>query len=182
MFSYHARALSGSDAYAATSARGRSISISTTTSTTALSPSAAACGRTPPPCRTHAASSSRTRRARSSAYAIRYVPTPARRGSGCSDLGRVAPGDREVDDEAQDRAEEQHARTGRPEPQATVARLLREAVADRGAQRAGEDVRQPEGEDRVEPEEVMGRCDDGDRGAEDDRGLPVAEAQPLCRE
>src|SRR5687768_1054476 len=33
MFSYHSRALSGSDVYAATSARGRSISVSVRTST-----------------------------------------------------------------------------------------------------------------------------------------------------
>ena len=61
--------------------------------------------------------------------------------------------DRQEGDERQDAAQEDVAGAGRAEAQAAVlVAVLRHLVADRRAQRAGEDVGQPEGQDRVQPE------------------------------
>jgi hypothetical protein len=54
--------------------------------------------------------------------------------------------------------------------------LLRHEVADRGAERAGQDVRQPEREDGVEAQSVVHGADRRDDAAPDRGRRPVAEA------
>ena len=84
--------------------------------------------------------------------------------SGCSSavagvdaLGLVDLRHGEEHDQGQDHHQEDHAGARRPEAQAAVLVRLRHAVADRGAQRAGQDVGQPEREHRVELQEVSAR-------------------------
>src|SRR4051812_49199608 len=98
---------------------------------------------------------------------------PGESDSGClgggraANLGRVASGDGEVDHEREDAAEEDVARPGRAEPEAAVLGVvLRHEVADRGAERAGQDVGQPERQHGVEPQQEVGPGDRGDHAAE----------------
>ena len=60
--------------------------------------------------------------------------------------------------------------------------MLREKVADRGPERAREDVRNPESADGVEGESVMRDRDCRDRPGEDQCRHPVAEVETLGRE
>src|SRR3954452_13837764 len=87
---------------------------------------------------------------RAAASDMRPVSAPDS-GSARGDLAwrLVATADREVADEGEDAAQEQVARAGGPEPEAAGVLGLRHAVADRRAQRASQDVGQPEREDRV---------------------------------
>src|SRR6516165_9483054 len=57
---------------------------------------------------------------------------------------RVPPGHRQIADEGQDQDEEDRAGADRTEAETAVGARLREVVAERGAQRSGEDVRDPE--------------------------------------
>ena len=94
-------------------------------------------------------------------------------------LGYIPARQGEVGDDDDDRAEEERARRGRPEAEPAVGARLRQVVAERGAERPGEDVGDPEGGDRVQPEAVVRDGDGGDRGAEEQRGDEIPEAEPL---
>src|SRR3954471_3117831 len=79
-------------------------------------------------------------------------------GGRAAHLRCVAPGERQVDHEHQDAAQEDVARPGRAEPEtAVLGVVLGHPVADRGAERPSEDVGQPEREHGVELEHEMGR-------------------------
>lgn len=66
---------------------------------------------------------------------------------------------REVDDQDEDRDQEDDAGQDRAETEAGFFDWLGQVVADRGTQRPGEDVGDPEGEDRVQLEtEVSDRA------------------------
>src|SRR5206468_9354520 len=86
------------------------------------------------------------------------------RGTGS---GPVVAGDGEVGHEREDRGEEDPARDRGAEPEAAVRTGLGEEVAERGAEGPGEDVGHPEGEDRVQLQELVGGEDDRDRAGED---------------
>src|SRR4051794_15472293 len=127
-----------------------------------------------------------TARPTSSAFAVAAVDSPGQRlyasiravaeprpeglsgGRGVLRLRDVAARDREEDDEPQDAGEEDVARARGAKPEAAVLlAVLRHEVADRGAQRARQDVREPERENRVELEREMRDRDGGDEAAED---------------
>ena len=113
--------------------------------------------------------------------AVRFATTSTRARSviGRAALRHVFPGQREVGDGDEDRAEEDRARHRRAEAQPAVGACLREVVADRGAERPGEDVGDPEGGDGVQPEAVVRDRDDRDRPREEQRRDQLAEVQPL---
>ena len=72
------------------------------------------------------------------------------------------------------------ARPRRAEPQAAVlVAVLRHLVADRRAQRPGHDVREPERQDRVDLQDVVGEGDRRDDPAEDQDRQGVADAELL---
>ena len=89
---------------------------------------------------------------------------------------------REVDDQGEDRGEEDDAGQDRPQAEAGFFDRLGEVVADRGAERPGEDVGEPEGEDRVQLEAEVGDGDDRDRAGEDPGRGQVAEFELLGEE
>ena len=90
----------------------------------------------------------------------------------------VGLADRQVHDREDDQGEQDQARHRHAEVQPAVGGRLRHEVADRGAQRTGEDVGEPEGEDRVQPESPGDR-DDADEPRAQQAGLEVADAQAL---
>jgi hypothetical protein len=49
-------------------------------------------------------------------------------------------------------------------------------------ERPRQDVSGPEGEDRIEPERMVGERDHGDHAGEEQRGVGVADVQPLGRQ
>jgi hypothetical protein len=87
--------------------------------------------------------------------------------------------DSEVDGQRDDRGEEGDARRRRSHAQSPVCRRLRQQVADRGAQRAGQDVRGPEAEDHVRSEREAGDRDHPDERGEQDRPEQVPESEAL---
>ena len=92
----------------------------------------------------------------------------------------VALRDAQVDDEGQDAAQEDVARPGRPEAQtAVLVAVLRHLVADRRTQRPGHDVCEPERQDRVDLQDVVGEGDSRDDPAEDQDRQGVADAELL---
>jgi hypothetical protein len=91
-------------------------------------------------------------------------------------------GDRQVDNQPQDRREEEDAGQVGAEAETAFPTRRSEVVADRSAERAGEDVGEPKGEDRVHPQAEMQHGDDDDRCGEDAQRRQVAEFELLGEE
>jgi len=70
--------------------------------------------------------------------------------------GHVTPGDGQVDDQAEDDGQEECAGADGSQPEAAVAAWLREIVAYGCAERASQDIRDPEGKDGAEPQPTVG--------------------------
>ena len=96
-------------------------------------------------------------------------------------LGLVDLGDGEEHHEGEDHDQEDHAGDSRPEAESTVLLRLGHAVADGRAERAGQDVGQPEREHRVEPQEAVRGGDQGDDDRDERDGRPVADPHLLVR-
>src|SRR4051812_6963543 len=92
----------------------------------------------------------------------------------------VVARDREPRDQREDAREEDVAGAGGAEAEAAVlVAVLGHEVADRGAQRPGHDVGEPEGQHGVGAEPVVGEGDQRDDAAEDGDRDAVAEAELL---
>jgi hypothetical protein len=89
--------------------------------------------------------------------------------------------DGQVDDHRQDGEKEGRARYGRTQAEAADVARLGKVVADRRAERTGQDVGGPEGQDRVQPELPVRDTHDSDQCAEDERRLPVPDPELLSR-
>ena len=66
-----------------------------------------------------------------------------------------------------------------PQPSPPAMAGLATKIAHGSAQRPGQDIGDPEAEDAVDLQRVMQEGDDPDHRGEDDRGLAVAEIEPL---
>src|SRR4051794_27354319 len=95
-------------------------------------------------------------------------------------FGHIAAGERQVEHEHEDAAQEDVARPGRAEAEpAVLVAVLGHEGADRRAQRPGEDVGQPERQPRVELERIVGDRDQRDDAAEDGDRRAVADRELL---
>ena len=88
---------------------------------------------------------------------------------------------RDERDEGHNDGQEGTARVDRAESKTTVIARLRQHIAERRAERSGEDVGDPEGENRVRTE-IIRRRKDGDEPAERDDTDVEAEAERFGRE
>ncbi len=88
---------------------------------------------------------------------------------------------REISDDAENSGREDEARHRRTQTQSALSRRLREVVTDRRSKRAGHDIDDPEGKNRVESESPPNRKD-GDQRYHDDSRHQVADPEHLGHE
>ena len=85
------------------------------------------------------------------------------------ELDHVLAGDGQVDDRREDREEEDHAGQGRPQAEAALGLREGEPVAEVGAERAGEDVGEPERQHDVRAEPPADHDGEDQRRRQQDR-------------
>ena len=102
--------------------------------------------------------------------------------SGLSGTFVTVVGETHVGDDPDDGSKKQGAGDDRAKAHAAIFNGLGQKVAKAGTERAGEDIGQPEAEDRVKVDQVVSDRQRSDDQAEQDAGRQVTQPEMLCHQ